>query len=621
MKVYFIHPALTIGDNQYAENFSDRCCKEMEEHIEVITIRTEEVMLSAEILKEDYIVFFNRIDQLYSQAFSSMLVEAYEKGVEIYPIAITKENRTPPSAVNKAQSFDITDQLRQRRLTESNIATVAFTLARIIVSKMQPTLSREKMHMFISHRRFDGEEVAAAFYNEFIIRAESVFRDLIDIGVGEDAQDVIEKNLRKSDVVIFLDTPKSGESDWIAKELSGALSLNIPIVWVRIDSVVGRVSLKVKPADSPHFELTDLKKEDNALDPELIEAIMHKAFRISRESAKCVFDQIRVLKSIAKTEGVDFKRLDAKNMLYKVAITRSGLRYYQRPLVHILQCFSRLPKEDDREKIGSTLCELGYDNHPVFGPHYDTAILLTPIKECFENVNQSCVTESFDEYLNNLENYLHPTQPTKARKKGIIISGAFPDCEPDHQQYLTDAVFAFTKAIFQKQGVIIFGAHPTFQNLIFSIGSLHSPEDYQRSIHLYISKYFATKGVIDDLEKYAVVNATEDIEKSREKSLSLMRKRMIEDDEAIALICMGGKTRAGGHNPGVDEEIELAKAKGIPVFIIGSAGGRAAELASEYDMDGWKNKLNNMSIEENKELMVSLDYRLIAKKILEALGI
>ena len=52
-----------------------------------------------------------------------------------------------------------------------------------------------QMELFISHRRKDGELLAAAFYNEFRRRADEVevFRDLINIRVGQDAQEKSKK--------------------------------------------------------------------------------------------------------------------------------------------------------------------------------------------------------------------------------------------------------------------------------------------------------------------------------------------------------------------------------------------------------------------------------------------
>lgn len=96
---------------------------------------------------------------------------------------------------------------------------------------------------------------------------------------------------------------------------------------------------------------------------------------------------------------------------------------------------------------------------------------------------------------------------------------------------------------------------------------------------------------------------------------------MIQDDEAMCMIVIGGKTKRPDISPGVDEEIELAKAAGLPVFLIGSAGGRTAELVSMLDKNGWKNRPNGMSKEFNHELMVSLDYGLLANKILDHIGL
>lgn len=621
LRVYFVHPKLTIEDYQLAEKFFKKCFGEIEEHIEVVSVRTEIVIASIELGREDSVIFFNRMDQLYKDSFLKLLNNVLKAGSLIIPIAMTKKHRRPPELVCESQSFDIVEELRQRCLTEFNIDTVAFALAREVISKMQPTLCKDKMHIFLSHRREDGEEIAAILYKEFKVRAEDTFRDLIDIKIGEDAQELIERNLRKSDVVIFLDTPKSGESQWIARELEIAFALNIPIVWVRIGKPDGRVPLKFNPADIPHFDLPSINSVDIKYEPTLVDDIIHKAFQISREYVKSVFDRINTIENILCDHQANFRKLDTRNMIFKLTIPRNGLKYRERPLVHIIQCYGRFPKGEDKERLNPELSKLGYADHPEHGTFYDTTILLTPLGDnnnCYEN---KCITESFDDYIYFLENYFNPISKQSNGKKGIIISGAFPDCEPEYQQNLHNALFAFVNEIYQRQNIIIFGAHPTFQHLIFNIGKKLYPNNYKEYIHLYISKYFATAGTIGDLNSHAVVTATENIEENREKSLSLMRKTMIEDNEALALICMGGKTKAGGYKPGVDEEIELARAKGLPVFIIGSVGGRSSEIAKEYEASGWKEHLNDMSIEDNKMFMVSMDYRVMANKILRSLGL
>lgn len=620
MKVYFIHPSLTLEKHEQAKNFYDICYKEMEEHIEVVNVKSETVMLSIDIVAEDFILFFNRNDQNYNSTFFSFLTDALANKAKFFPIAISKDHRVPPSPLS-TQSFDVIEALRQRRLTDGNMTTVAYALARRIVCKIQPTLSKEDMQIFISHRRIDGEDLAAKFYDEFKVRAESVFRDLIDIRIGEDAQEIIEENLKKSDVVVFIDTPKSGESYWIKRELSIALSLNIPIVWVKVGDLEHRTPLDVKPADAHHFYYDDATLRNISTDSSLIDNIIHKAFRISRESAKHVFDRIRLLKSIAKNNGMILKKLDPKNMIYRIEIPRKSFRYYQKPIMQIVQCYGRRPKEDERSSIIHILEGLGYITHPEYGPYFDTTILLSPIKEDEVDNSINFVTESFDSYLYYLEKYLNPEKHRNSSEKGIIISGAFPDCEPDYQQYLTDAIYSLAKSIFQSKGKVIFGAHPTFQHLIFDMGKMYRPDDYQAATRLYVSKFFVTDAVIEELRKNATVIATDTVANARNESLTLMRKQMIADDSAIALVCLGGKTKLGGHQPGVDEEIALAKSRGLPVFIIGSVGGRSAEIAQYQNKIGWTEKINNLSAEDNIELMTSVDYKSLSNKILNSLGL
>jgi hypothetical protein len=623
MPVYLVDPKMTIGQNPLAEAFFNGCLQELNEHIQVISIRNTMVLSQIQLTKDDVLVFFNKIAQEYSMELLSLLDDANNIQTEIMPIAVSKDFRIPPNIVNKAQSFDIEEQLRHRSLTEANVETIATSLARTIISRLQPTLSKENMLLFISHRRLDGEEIAAAFYENLVKRAVGAFRDLIDVKVGEDAQDVIEKNLHKSDAVIFIDTPKSGESDWIAKELEMALSINLPIVWVRVDDSKDRMELKVKPAGEPHFNLSVENLEETSKNSRLIDEIIHKAFSISRQFAQGVFDQLRRFKTIAKESGIVLEELDHRNFIYKISVPRQGFRYYQRPMTHLIQLFGRFPKDDDLVKHDPYICNVGYTPHPSLGKVYDASLLLGPFpSQIFKEQDEStCIIDSFDAYISNLQQYISHPKKGELHKKGIIISGAFPDCEPEYQQLLTDAIHAFVQAVFERGGTVIFGGHPTFQHLIFDMGKRMRPKDYIEAIHLYLSKWFVTDTAIVEFQKSSTVYATNPVDNEREKSLSLMRNEMIKDNQASALIAFGGKTKARGHSPGVDMEIELARARGLPVFLIGSVGGRTAEIASELHATDWKNKLNNLTPEQNKQLMISLDFRVMANRILDELGL
>jgi hypothetical protein len=627
MKAYIINPSLTIGDCEISKKFYEVLEKELSEHVEITVVRSDAVMNSLRFNPEDLLVFFNRHDQNYSKNFISLLKEfadsksSKDQKTDIIPVAITKETRVPPEEINLIQSFDVTDHIRRRRLELEQMPLIAVSLARTIITRMQPTLSKDNMKLFISHRRLDGEEIAAAFCRELRARAEDTFRDLIDIRVGDDAQEEIEKNLRLSDAVILLDTPKTGDSIWVEKEIQLALGLNLPIVWVRIGQNEDRTKLKTPPSGEPHFIIADIDVSKNEVPPELIDQIIQKGFEISREFSKCVFDQMQFLKSIAKENGMILEEKDRRRMIYQVTIPRTGFKYYQRPMTHLIQFFGRSPKENDLAEFIPAITQIGYDSHPLLGPVYDTPILLAPIPEqkCEEKGGAECIVDSFDEYVNAIQFLNSNQKPVVPTKRGVIISGAFPDCEPEHQQSLTDAIHAITHQIFLKKGKVIFGAHPTFQHLIFDLGKRMFLQNVKDHITLYISKYFATDPLIKQYTNEVNVIATDVVDTNRQKSLTLMRKKMIEDGEAIALIALGGKTDAGGHLPGVDEEIRLAQEAGIPVFIIGSVGGRTAQLSKDFIQKDIAT--NGLKKEENKELMMSKDYRNIANKILTQLNL
>lgn len=616
---------MTIGDNPIAERFFRICETEVGEYVTTSILRNEANMGSRNPLtKDDAVIFFNRNDQEYSKSILSLLREAADREVTVYPIALTRAERIPPRPISEDQSYDVYENLRRRKLTEANIDTVAFALARKVVADLQPTLSIDSGHLFISHRRVDGEEIAAKLSDALLSRSHEHFRDVLHVEVGQKAQEQIEENLRKCDAVIFIDTPKSGESFWVERELRLALSYNLPIIWIKLGPDDDRVPLPILPAEKPHFEDPEFNLVNGEFETSFIDEVIQLAFRMIRKNSATVFDQIDTLKEIAHKHGFQLNTVDRKSMIFEVRIPRKGFRYNQLPMTQLVQFFGRSPKETDIESINPIVHDLGYVPHPKLGEVIDSTLMLAPIaaRERIGRGATTCVIDSFDDYLSSLKEILEPVKQSEVKKKGIIISGAFPDCEPEHQQNLTDAIHAFVQTIFERRGVVIFGAHPTFQHLIFDLGKRLRPADYKKAIHLYCSKYFVTDPVIEELAQQSTVVATDVVDGSRGKSLTVMRNSMINDDQAIALIALGGKTDANGHIPGVDEEIRLAKGAGLPIFLVGSVGGRTAQLASKFNENGWKNHgLNDLTPEDNQELMVSLDYRVMANKVLDFLGL
>jgi hypothetical protein len=624
MHAYIVHPSVTLKDNEIANNFYRACRNELESNVGVTSIASEMAMQTIRTTNGDVLVFFNRDNRDYPDYLIDFLHLVVVSRCAIFPVAVSETHRVPPEIVSTRQSFDIQEELRQRKLMESQVETVGIVLARVVISQLQPTLSIRDMFLFLSHRRSDGERIAGAFHDQLQIRMQNTFRDLNRILVGEESQEIIIKNLRKSDAVIFFDTPMCGESEWIERELRAALSMNIPIVWVKIGSNEGRTQLNITPMGEPHFQL-HLKPDNVDVDSKLVDDVIQKAFEISREFAKHVFSYLKRIRAMADKGSIQLKEVSQQYMTYQIEVPRNGFRYAQRPMTHVVGFYGRHPHDEDLREFLDNLSHLGYDPHPLLGVYYDAAVMVAPIASYpNEHVSeQPHIIDSGDEYISILEHYVRSTsQPSYSNRRGVIISGAFPDCEPEHQQHVTDAVHAFAQAVFDRGGKVIFGAHPTFQHLIFDMAKQRRPQDYINAVHLYVSKHFVTDAFVVECRNDATVTETGDLDNDRAKSLTLMRQRMIQDDEVAGMVVIGGKTQRPNIPPGIDEEIELARTRDLPVFIVGSAGGRAAELASKIESEGWaSNKINQAPVQFNHELLVSLDYNVLAYEILDHLGI
>ncbi len=201
----------------------------------------------------------------------------------------------------------------------------------------------------------------------------------------------------------------------------------------------------------------------------------------------------------------------------------------------------------------------------------------------------------------------------------IVISGAFPDNNETHQQCLTDALILFEKEILTQGYDLTFGAHPTFQKLFYQVGKETCPEDFKSRLKMYISDYFIKKFGIDTAdfnEKFTYIT-TDDIDGDQTMSLTQLRKEMIARDTVKALVCLGGKVSTDTEkHEGIREEIAIARAREIPVFIVGSVGGCSSIVAKEYQAKNWEG-LNEAKSDVNEMFMNGLDYREMAKALIK----
>lgn len=544
----------------------------------------------------------------YSDDIKSFIEESVQKKAEIWPVAIDKEDRLPEKLISLKQSYDVWEQLRRRNLDKTQISTIALSFARKIIARVLPTLYNENGEIFISHRRLDGEDIAAKIYDRISIQAENMtpFRDVAKVNVGEDAQQVIDESMKNCEIFVFVHTQKAAESEWVLKELLFAMLRCIPILWIQIDDADEK-KLKIKPSEKPHLKYKSEKfKEEKDL-IQITDEILDKSFRLIMENSSRIFDYIE---SIENLFGSRMICKDQDKMIYHISMERKGYHYPQRTIEQYFQVFGRMPTDTDF-----------IDLNPVKGNENLDSVVALSNKILNSTEKNGIIMDSIEDFYYYWNEYIEGrNEKMKLNKGEIVISGAFPDCDEIYKQCLTDALVIFSKAIIREGYTLTFGAHPTFQELFFETAKKTNTHNSRESLKMFISNWFMEKQF--DREEYYETNCQLFKTEKRDdlnKSLQIMRKEMIQRKEVKALVCLGGKIKKNKEEEGIREEIELARAYGIPVFIVGTVGGCSAEVAIEYKGNGWKN-LNDAPDKINEEFLNSIDYFGLVRTMLKIIA-
>ena len=557
--------------------------------------------------KDSLIIVFNEhaMNEDKENGCIEFLLKAIEKKIEIWPVAIDQNSRKPQGIISKKQSYDVWEQLRSRKLDERYLKTIAKVFSRKIIARTFPTCYCENGEVFLSHRRIDGEEIAAQIYDKMVVQSKETtpFRDVVNVKVGDEAQEVIDREMEKSDIFVFIHTPAARESDWILKELRFALLRNIPILWVQInDPHID--ALKLKPSDKPHlkYQLEDFEKEESIV--HIVDEILQKAFELIMDRSNQVLGYIETIENVF---GEQLEVVSQEKMIYHVSAVRKGYHYPQRNIEQYYQIFGRTPTLDDARKLKAELNIVDADS---------IAIITNRVVTC--SVQEMVVFDAIQDFCYHWSKYM-AEEREEEKSMEIIISGAFPDCDEIYKQSLTDALVLFAKVIIRGGYQLTFGAHPTFQELFFDVAKEIKKKKYKNMLNMYISKWFLEdsderRKEFNDKCKVFVTDKKED----RLSSLSEMRKVMIQRDEVKAVICLGGKIKKNREEEGMREEIALAREKGIPVFVVGSVGGCSAVVAKEYENNGFVG-LNDAAEELNLMFMKDIDYFGMAQNMLNYL--
>lgn len=183
----------------------------------------------------------------------------------------------------------------------------------------------------------------------------------------------------------------------------------------------------------------------------------------------------------------------------------------------------------------------------------------------------------------------------------VGLSGAIPETAEWEGRALDweilNAVSTLADTVFSGGGHLVHGAHPTFAPRILSLAEPYARERGAPVVTFVLSGLFRQEHLAQQLSDARYRDVLELVivdpvyppgheggdasdPEVRNASLTAMRERLIEGLDALVVI--GGKRWRGSPNkPGILEEVELARARGIPCYPLGGLGGMAAELVDD----------------------------------------
>ncbi|MHB8290595.1 MAG: SLOG domain-containing protein [Acidimicrobiales bacterium] len=613
MSIFILNRGLTSAPAS-AASFLEAAVVDLELGV-VCPIESETAAFAAEAQYGDGVAFANpEPGKEITEAARAFLEQAESVGAVILPVAMSAETRDPPPVVSVRQSHDVVDSLRRRDLPPDALTVAAHEFSRIALARILPTMALGNVRLFLCHRRFDGEELAAAVDKELSKRHSKFFRDLVDIQVGEPAQEIIDEHLQLADVVVFFDTPAAGESVWVARELATALGRGIPVLWIRTGpDGPERLPLPVQPSGAPHINAAEVPENltNGVAFGEFADRLLTEADVLNRASLRKARETFARIRSRCRILGRTIETLDARQQIYAISEPEVVGPYPRRKSVHVVQLFARHPTAEDQQQLTAWLAENDFGPHAADCRAFDAAVMLDPLPGAPLTFGNFGVSESAADYLGRLQEVV-PVRDDH-HDGTMLLLGAFPSGGATHQGVI-EAVQSVAVTWLQMGGKIICGGHPTFIPLLTeAVRSVGADRD---QLTVYWSRFFVTPEAIDALLTLAVVIPTEACDSDPGQSLTTMRLAMVGHSDRAAVVGIGGRTsELGTHVPGLDEEVRLARAAQLPVYLLGAAGGHTGQLARDAAAVGWTSLGNPLSDADNLFLAESDRYETLARII------
>jgi hypothetical protein len=204
----------------------------------------------------------------------------------------------------------------------------------------------------------------------------------------------------------------------------------------------------------------------------------------------------------------------------------------------------------------------------------------------------------------------------------IWLSGSIPDAPgvPDPER-IRSFVAQLSEKIFRDGGSIIHGSHPTLWPILLKqakefqgAGGRH--DCLTLAVSQQYSKNPAQHGI--DMAAWRASSAVEEVpaeEGVENGAQNLRRLRIFIAERCDAVVVVGGKgwEKYPG-SAGIPHELELARERGLPCFLVASLGGAAAGYLAERP-EILRNLRNGLDPEETLKLATEEDTAALADRI------
>jgi hypothetical protein len=599
--LYIVAPSLSGIDHASGTSFVDGMQSKLQG--QSIHLLERDSQLGVRPGGADAVVVFNpSASTAFRPTVRALLDRALADGALVLPVALDEHRQQPRVPLADLCPFAVHEVLSRLNLSPSQLGIAGDEFARRVLVELWPTCSKRQLQLFVSYRRSDAEQIARELDRALLDLQEHPVRDLAAFRTGRAIKHEIVEKPRDCDVLIFLDTPRAPSSDWVRWELALAMGMAIPIVWVQLGERPNRDDLPVWPSQSPDLIITDAimsapQVRQLALD------IRGKAFETALAHVR------RACATLARIRNVDHlavEPVEPRRQIYCVSRPR---QYRGRPAGfdrHVVQVFGRRPSLFDRAELGAWLrAATAAPGGRANGS--ESAFLLSSSPMAADH-DETVITTDGITYVEEMSGpSLQRADASNAPE--LLLLSAFPRREGSAQE-VREAVHEIATTWLSRGGRLRFGGHPSITPIANGAAEVVIPGQESQHVRIYQSRYFVTSAGLEEIAASATVVDTEAGD-DRDASLTIMRTRMIGDGPVAAAVAVGGRTTEhGDHRPGVEEEFEIARAHGIPVYLIGRPGGYTASLVElcRADAQPWARLGNAMSAEENEALATTDDY-------------